>query len=156
MFLSYVGLSAALTIATDSRGLVNDTDISNAQVEKVNATPLNDNSPEEFLLLLNLFHPLRDAVQEIDPLYITPFGISNACQYATEFQLIGDQLHAGKHIVSTEPGIQSQPLLGGTSNGTITSGFFRDGDELQWFSSDFASSTALFCYPTNAFGSALN
>jgi hypothetical protein len=76
---------------------------------------------------------------------MTPFGISSACQYATEFQLIGDQLHAGKHIVSTEPGIQSQPLLGGSSNGTISGGFFQDGDELQWFSSDFASPTALFC-----------
>lgn len=84
-------------------------------------------------------------MRETDPLYITPFGISRACQYATEFKLIGDQLHAGKHIVSTEPGIQSQPLLGGSSNGTIASGFFRDGDELQWFSSDFASPTALFC-----------
>ncbi|CAH0039687.1 unnamed protein product [Clonostachys solani] len=148
LFLSYFGLGASLAIATDSfnqDGPVNDTRLSNSHVERVHATAPDDNSPKEFLLLLNPFHPLKDAAREIEPLYITPFGISSACQYATEFRLIGDQLHTGKHIVSTEPGIQRQPLLGGSSNGTISGGFFQDGDELQWLSSDFASPTALFC-----------
>uniref|UniRef100_A0A8H7NK45 Uncharacterized protein n=1 Tax=Bionectria ochroleuca TaxID=29856 RepID=A0A8H7NK45_BIOOC len=174
MFLSYFGIGAALTIANESLNQdepVGDTRLSNSHVEKVNASPLSNNSPEGFLLLLNLFHPLRDAVREIEPLYMTPFGISSACQYATEFQLIGDQLHAGKHIVSTEPGIQSQPLLGGplmelsavdssrmamNCNGSVRILHLPRPSFVFPVQTLFLPSSIPPGYPTNAFGFALN
>lgn len=87
----------------------------------------------------------ENAPTEDHSLYVQGHTISDACDTASDFRIIGDQLYVDGYIVSTEPGEQYSPLLGNRSGGTIDRGFTLAQDELQWYNPAFASGTALFC-----------
>jgi hypothetical protein len=100
---------------------------------------------ERFVLEIKIDPSIENGPTKDQSLYVQGRTISDTCNTASDFRIIGDQLYADDHIVTTEPGEQYSPLLGKRLKGTIDRGFSLAKDELQWHNPAFASGNALFC-----------
>ncbi len=86
--------------------------------------------------------------------YVVTEGTLPACQAATTFLLVGDQLYAGGDLVTADPAGHPYQVFprGAGPNGTVAGGFsvdIADGAVLRWTSASFGAGnkdcSASFC-----------